>query len=215
MYRHRTNYWSLSKFSKWIRTKAGLENPFTLPSEGWDKHHEDSKQKAPVINWITEEWFDKVQNVVMFIPDCYYAFRTASIWKFFRTVYVFRKALWNYRSWDFSGLLIFMETAARDMSTCHELHGHLIKSEESAKELKVWAELLKRVREDDFHGDKVDFVETGRKGIFGGWEHVQKPNTLPNYKHGRTFYKIEKSVQKHNLHLAAKMFERKLRSWWD
>lgn len=108
-----------------------------------------------------------------------------------------------------------METAARDMSDCHKNHGHLMKSDQTAHELKVWTELLKRIREDDFQKDKVDFVQTGEKGLFKGWKHVRKPDTLPNYNHYRTFITIGGSVQRHNIHLAAKLFERKINSWWD
>ena len=67
------NHWSLSKLSKFIRKRAGLENPGALSAEGWAQHEKQSKQTAPFFNWLTNEFFDKVQDVVMFIPDCFYS----------------------------------------------------------------------------------------------------------------------------------------------
>lgn len=69
----RVNYWSSSKLSHWLRTKAGLENPRALSMEGWDEHHKSSKEQAPLINWLTNEFFNKLQRWVMFIPDCLYS----------------------------------------------------------------------------------------------------------------------------------------------
>lgn len=69
----RINYWSSSKLSKFIRTKAGLENPGALSCEGWAEHEKQSKATAPFINWVTDEFFDKMQRWVMFPSDCLYS----------------------------------------------------------------------------------------------------------------------------------------------
>lgn len=211
--RTRMTYWSLSDFSKSIRSKFGLDNPSSLSLEDWDTHHEQSKQKSPIINWITDEGFDIAQDVVYFIPDIIHTFRTASLWKYFRNLYVFRKVLWNYRSWDYSGMLQFMETSARDMSECTSKYSHHLDSDQSAKELLIFAEHLKRIREDAFHINTIDYIDGG-KGILSG-EFVNKPNHLPSYKAKKGFHKIEESVMKNHLHEAAKLFERKLKSWWS
>ena len=71
--KYRCNYWSSSKLSKFIRKQAGLENPTALTMEGWEEHHKQSKMKAPFVDWLTDEFFDKVQDVVMFVPDCIYS----------------------------------------------------------------------------------------------------------------------------------------------
>lgn len=212
MYRRtRFNYWSSSKLSQWLRTKAGLENPLALTWEGWEEHHERSRQKAPIIDWITDKGFNRVQDVVYFVPDIWWSIKTANVWKYLRNLYVFHKALWNYRSWDYSGMLEFMETCAKDMSDCHKNHGHLLRSEETAKELFVLSEILKRVRLDNYTEDKIEWVD--KKGNWG--ELVQKPNTLPNYNSHRTFYKLTQLQRKHDLELATKMINRKLFYWWD
>lgn len=214
-YRKRTrySYWSLSDFSKSIRSKFGLDNPSALTAEGWYDHHEQSKQKSPIINWITDEGFNIAQDVVYFIPDIIYTFRTASLWKYFRNLYVFRKVLWNYRSWDYSGMLQFMETSARDMSECMSKYDRHTTSEQTTKELLIFAEHLKRIREDDFHSSVVDYVG-GSKGILSG-KFVNKPNHLPSYTAKKGFHKICDDVTKNHLHEAAKLFERKVKSWWS
>lgn len=212
--RTRGNYWSSSKFSHKLRERFGLTNPVALTSEGWDQHKVESKKKAPIIHWITDTGFDKAQNVVMFPADLWRAIRTATIWKFFRNLWLFRKALWEYRSWDYHGMFQFMETCARDMSRCHKEHGHLMRSEETAKELLVFAELLHRVNEDNYTDDKLEFEKVSDSGMFGGMGFVQKPNTLPSYK-AKSFYKIIASNKKNDLELIGKMLARKSQSWWS
>src|SRR5690606_6535414 len=133
MYRQRYQYWSHSRLSKYIRTKFGLDNPTALTWEGWDEHKKESADKAPIINWITDKGFDKLQNIVMFAPDLWFNIRTATIWKFFNNLWLFRKCLWNYRSWDYSGMVNFMVTSAKDMSEVQEKYGHHVGHLKTAK----------------------------------------------------------------------------------
>lgn len=214
-HRTRYSYWSHSKLSVWIRKKFGLTNPKWATMDEWDDHEDFCKSTSPIIHWITDKGFNKLQDIWLFIPDLIYTIKVADIWKYFRNLYIFHKALWRYRSWDYSGLLMFMEAATKDMHKCHKNHGHLMRSEETAKELLIVSTLLKRIRQANWTEDKLDFVQTRGKSLFGGWEHIQKPNTLPNYKHPKTFYAIQRSVEKHDVQLLAKIFERKVRSWWD
>lgn len=129
------------------------------------------------------------------------------IWHFIRNFLVFRKVLWNYRRWDYSGLLEFMEVATKDMSECHKDHGHLVRSEETAKELKVMSLLLKRIREDKYYEDKQVFV-------LEDFEFEQVPNTLPSRK-AKSFYKLVEKMKKDDLELTCKIMQRKLFTWWD
>ncbi len=212
MYRQRYNYWSHSRLSKYIRTKFGLDNPTALAWEGWDDHHKESAEKSPMINWITDKGFNRLQNIVMFIPDLWFNIRTATIWKFFRNLWMFRKCLWNYRSWDYSGMMNFMITSAKDMSEVQEKYGHHVGHLKTAKELKVFAHVLERVRDDSYMEDKLDFT---RAEGFGINEVKSKPNTLPSYKNPLQFYKLTGQQRKDDLSLACKLMERKFLSWWD
>lgn len=210
--RSRFNYWSNSKLSKNIRKRFGLESPSYLSMDGWDDHEEYCKAKAPIIHWVTDQAFNKAQDVVYFIPDIIWSIRTANIWKFFRNLWLFRKALWNYRSWDYTGLLQFMETCARDMSKAHTIGGHLVRSEQTAKELLIIAELVKRIREDEYVFNKGRYEHTG-KGILG-MEFIQKDHQLPKNK-AKNFYKLVDSNRKADLELLTKMMKRKLLTWWS
>ena len=211
-HRTRMSYWSHSNLSKYIRTKFGLDNPKWHTMEGWDQHKEECKQKAPFIHWLTGKGFNKLQNICLFIPDVIYTIRVADVWKYFRNLYVFHKALRQYRSWDYSGLLLFMETATKDMHLCHKNHGHLMRSEDTAKELLIVSTLLKHIREDNYI-DQVQGWKRNEGSMFGG-EFYQKPNTLPSIKSKR-FYKMRESVKKNDLDLICKMMKTKLLTWWD
>ena len=211
----RIKYWSESDWVKRLRSKYDIEKPLYATFEEWKVIDVENKRKHPLINWLTDDGIDLLQDIVMFIPDKLKEFKRASVWKFFRNLWVFRECLWNYRAWDHSGLLQFMETCARDMSDMHKESGMAVRSDETSKELLIWAELLKRVREDNYTFDLLDWVdlEEGEKGI-AGKKFVQKNNTLPSYQ-SKSFYKMRNDVLKNDLHLAAKMFERKVLNWWD
>ena len=65
--------WSNSKLAKRLRTKAGLENPQYLSFEGWNEYEKECKEKAPFVYWLTETVFNKVQDVVYFVPNIFYS----------------------------------------------------------------------------------------------------------------------------------------------
>lgn len=211
-HRTRIKYWSGSKLSKWIRTKFNLPNPFALTMEEWNKHKKLCKETAPLVHWITDKGFNKLQNAWMFIPDVIWTLKTLDIWKYFRNLYIFHKALWHYRSYDYSGLLLLMETATKDMSHTHKHYGIAIKSKQTAKELLIVSTLLKRLREDKYM-DQVQGWKQVEDEPFGG-EFYQIPNTLPSIK-AKRFYKMRESVKKNDLELVCKIMSKKTLSWWD
>lgn len=66
----RSNYWSSSKFSKWIqKTFADTTKPYALPLGEWGKWDKAFKDAHPFVHWITEDCFDWVQNVVNYPID--------------------------------------------------------------------------------------------------------------------------------------------------
>ena len=71
----RINYWSLSPLANWLREKAGLTNPYALSGEGWDAHHKECKEKAPVTYWLTKGPFNKAQDICYFPLDVYWTIR--------------------------------------------------------------------------------------------------------------------------------------------
>ena len=131
---------------------------------------------------------------------------------FIRNIFVFRKALWNYRSFDYSGMMMFMEESAKDMAECHENYGNLVRSKQTAKELRILSEIFKRINDDEYFFNKGKYVHNG-KGILG-FNFVQKENQFPKHK-SKSFHKLVEQQKKDELKLACKIIERKLFTFWD
>lgn len=74
-HRFKASYWSSSAFAKWLRKKAGLTNPTALTLEGWDEHEKQCKEKSPIVHYITDVFFNKVQRVVSLPWDIVYTLK--------------------------------------------------------------------------------------------------------------------------------------------
>lgn len=130
---------------------------------------------------------------------------------FLYNLWVFRKCLWEYRAWDYTGMLSFMETCTRDMSKLHKESGHTANVDKTAKELLVFAEHLNRIAEDTVYMDSLDFSCKDDRVMF---KLENKPNTLPIY--GTTEWgKLESGVMENHLEQASKIFKKKVRTWWN
>ena len=128
---------------------------------------------------------------------------------FLCNLWLFRKCLWEYRAWDYTGMLSFMETCARDMSKLHKESGHTSNADKIAKELLVFAEHLNRIAEDNVYMDSIDFLRIDDEVMF---KLENKPNTLPIY--GTTEWrKLESGVMENHLEQASKIFKKKVRTW--
>jgi len=130
---------------------------------------------------------------------------------FLHNLWLFRKCLWEYRAWDYTGMLSFMETCARDMSKFHKESGHTANADKTAKELLVFAEHLNRIAGDNVYMDSLDFHHVDDKVLF---DLENKPNTLPIY--GTTeWWKLASGVMENHLEQASKIFKKKVRTWWN
>lgn len=65
----RLNYWSLSKLAYYIKAKLGVKNMEAATWPEWAQWKKDYKERHPNWYWITEEFLDKLQDIVYFIPD--------------------------------------------------------------------------------------------------------------------------------------------------
>lgn len=68
MYRHRTHYWSCSKFANWVR---GTSKPSAETVEGWAAWRNAAKSAHSFRYWIAEEGLDKIQGIVYYPYDVY------------------------------------------------------------------------------------------------------------------------------------------------
>lgn len=66
----RSNYWSCSKFADWLRNTP---KPKAATSQGWQDWKRQSRSQHPIRWWLAEEALDRVQSLVMYIPDKLYA----------------------------------------------------------------------------------------------------------------------------------------------
>jgi len=62
----RSNYWSCSKFSDWLRGTPKLK---CGTSEEWDAWYASSAKAHPIRYWISEEGLDYLQSFVNYVPD--------------------------------------------------------------------------------------------------------------------------------------------------
>lgn len=70
MYHNRANYWSLSKFAKWIRRTFGAMEPTdSATMKEWSEFHKQDKKQTPFVTWFVEEFLDGLQNFVMWPTD--------------------------------------------------------------------------------------------------------------------------------------------------
>lgn len=124
-------------------------------------------------------------------------YRLIELKYFFRNVWFFRKNLFEYRPWDYYGVLSIMESSFQDMSTSNSKYSYHTNKDKIAKDLKVMAELCKRLREDDYGMYTMLNKESGN---------------LPIY-HSHFWKDIEK-IKKHDMNLFIKIFSRKILSCW-
>ena len=62
----RSHYWTISKFSDWLRGTPKLK---CGTSEEWDAWTDKAKASYPIRWWIAEEGLDHLQKFVYYIPD--------------------------------------------------------------------------------------------------------------------------------------------------
>ena len=62
----RSSYWSIGKFSDWLRGTPKLK---CGTSEEWDAWYAEAAKAHPIRYWIVEEGLDYLQNFVYYIPD--------------------------------------------------------------------------------------------------------------------------------------------------
>lgn len=65
----RSNYWAHSKPVKWVRNKVGLGYLNCGTSEEWAAYEKKCKIEHSIWDWLTDDFIDKIQDVVCFPKD--------------------------------------------------------------------------------------------------------------------------------------------------
>ena len=169
------------------------------------------------LDLILEKIYDPIANP---IKSVYYNIKYG-----IKNLIRFRKVIWNFRPWDQSYLLNIMEETFTQMAEGHD-KGHLVKAPRSARELRVAANLCKRLSADDYlgrnHSDyfdqvKLDFQKMDGDDRFFEMVHIYKdPSKAADLERkSRVTFKLEGKIRKNDLDLLTKMMNRHLLSWWD
>lgn len=68
-YRHRHNYWSLSKFAKYIEKRVGVTSPHSATAKGWEDFNLEYKTNHPYVYWFVNDFLKTMQNIVYYPID--------------------------------------------------------------------------------------------------------------------------------------------------
>lgn len=85
-----------------------------------------------------------------------------------RNLWIFFEAVWWFRSFDCTGLLGLMEVAAKRMAVCQQ-NGYHVGKDKYARQLRVLAELCRRLRKDDYgdmHGYRDGLTNLELREVF-------------------------------------------------
>lgn len=129
---------------------------------------------------------------------------------FVKNLWVFRRTLWNSRSWDYTGVL----HALRDQLTRMEpaiRYGSSTKAERVADKVKLCLLLLDRELTDYDNGfDKMDIDMEGNR-----WKLTRTPQYSEAPRHTRYQSKIIQSRDKLQFELLMTTLSKHLKSMWD
>lgn len=137
---------------------------------------------------------------------------------FFINAFAFRRTLTTGRPWDNTHLYLAMSDALAQMEYLHRNHGHLVNNERYADQMKVLRLLLERLIEDNYNLAYQEFIHVSKDEAVGQLEKLLGLRTVPKNDMvpvGKYAYKASNATLKNDLRLAAKLFERNSKAWWD
>ena len=112
----------------------------------------------------------------------------------------------SYKWWDYSYLLQAMEDWLENSSKQHSKHGHLVGSDKTAKQMKVAAALIKRIREDEYHNNLNKVFPCRNKTVM---------DKFCLGKHALEWNPKEDLLRKQDLQYLMKFMEKHILGWWD
>ena len=142
----------------------------------------------------------------------------------------------QFKWWDHSYMLEAVELWAENAAKMHLTKGHHLNNEVVAKDLKVLAELAKRLKNDDYNDpwflpdyesehfsvpiEGSDLIELKTKNYKVVYNNPERKETIDSNE--ETVYKIIKLKGKHrqrqreqDLEMFCNLIKRKLFNWWD
>jgi len=130
---------------------------------------------------------------------------------YFRNIWLFRKALANTVSWDYSGLLHLMQTQLVLMEESIRLHGHHLNRDNHCKRMRECVHLLDRIIKDDYYKADYDIISSDMSLEFG-----IKVTPLYDYpKNEKTISKYTREQKTKDLERLFYLMNKHTQSWWD
>lgn len=129
---------------------------------------------------------------------------------FFINIWTQRKALWEARPWDYSGMHMYMKYKLKDMSSCQRKYSLHMGKDKHCDRMDICVELLDRIIEDEYLISKWDFVEDD--SAFMGIRQ------FPKYDFPATRKSIRKrdcAQETYDLEYLHKLLNKYTRNWWD
>lgn len=166
-----------------------------------------SREKNRVMHFLTFTMLDNIEwkfsLLVRYLKRAFWFITPI------KNAWLFREVLTNYHPSCSSGMLTFLEVAARDMAKA-DIDAH--KNRE--RSLLVFAERIKRIHEDDYTSDKISCdVNANRKPMIMIY---QKDDKFPRYKdNSGTFYKLINKQREHDKEEAARLFTKYIITLWS
>lgn len=116
-----------------------------------------------------------------------------------RNFWRFRRAVWNFDTCDYSGLLALMREATKRMSEHHRDHGHCINADRTAKQLFIVSALCGRLG-----GDTGTYEELAGYARYDTMNETQRRHWANHSDYLAT----------QDIEYLRKMF-RHIQRWWD
>lgn len=127
----------------------------------------------------------------------------------------FRGELSQFRAWDYTGMLLFMQKSMEEMEKLQSgPDAHLLHADKIAKELKICKHLLGRIIEDVYTLDKYRVEMEVEEELPCGGRVMKfsrsKVHDSPSVNKARKM-----DLRKQDIEMLTKIMNRKLTHWWD
>src|SRR5271157_3283300 len=99
-----------------------------------------------------------------------------------RNLYAYFPLIWHDRDWDYSSMLDLWELKFNRMAHNHLVYGHHVGNEETARQLRVCAQLCARIRDDNY----ADVDQERHDKKWGKMKMVSLPKDDPKQGYVRT-----------------------------
>jgi hypothetical protein len=134
---------------------------------------------------------------------------------YFRNIWLFRKALANTVSWDYSGLLLLMQTQIMLLEESIRIHGHHLNKDNHCKRMRECVHLLDRIIKDDYY--KADLI-WNEPTLDPKWGKVHTIKQVPLYDYPKNEKVIKEYARKQrgkDLERLTFLLNKHVLSWWD